>query len=272
MATENGEGISNSPYIFDNAGEQTPQRFSALETLYDPWTIQHLEVCGVTAGWHCLEVGAGSGSIAQWLCGRVGPTGHILVTDIDIRFLEPLTGPTLEVQRHDIVSDALPEATFDLVHTRLVLQHLPGRAQALRKMVSALKPGGWLVIEDFDWISMVPATATVVPLYSKVQNALHRLMAERGTDGFYGRQLWGLLRAQGLVEVEAEGRVCMYQGSSPGAQLVLAGVEQVCDALLRSGWVTEQEIDACRVLLADPDFAVMSPVMMTAWGRQPTPY
>lgn len=243
MGAENREEISDSPYTFDNASEQTPRRFSALEALYDPWTIQHLEARGVREGWHCLEVGGGLGPIARWLSGRVGSTGHVLVTDIDTRFLEPFAGPTLEVQRHDIVADALPEAAFDLVHTRLVLQHLPGREQALRKMVSALKPGGWVVIEDFDWISMVPATTAAVPVYSNVQNAVWRLMTERGTDGFYGRQLWGRLRALGLIEVEAEGRVCMYQGSSPGAQL----------------------------LLANPDFVLMSPIMMTSWGYRPAP-
>lgn len=271
MATENREGSSRSPYTFENASEQTPRRFSALEALYDPWTIQHLDARGVTEGWHCLEVGGGSGSIAQRLCGRVGPTGHVLVTDIDTRFLDLLAGPRLSVQRHDIVVDTLPEAAFDLVHARLVLQHLPGREQALRKMVTALKPGGWIVIEDFDWIAMVPATATAMPVYSNVQNAVWHLMTQRGTDGFYGRQLWGRLRTQGLLEVEAEGRVCMYQGRSPGAQLLLAAVEQVRETLLRSGSVTEQEIDAYRELLADPDFALLSPVMMTSWGQRPAP-
>jgi SAM-dependent methyltransferase len=193
------------------------------------------------------------------------------VTDIDTRFLEPFAGPRLSVQRHDIGADELPEAAFDLVHTRLVLQHLPGRERALRKMVRALKPGGWIVLEDFDWIAMVPATASAVPVYSNVQNAVWRLMTERGTDGYYGRQLWGRLRALGLLEVEAEGRVCMYQGSSPGAQLLLAAVEQMREILLRSGWVTEQEIDEYRELLADPDFVLMSPVMMTSWGYRSAP-
>jgi SAM-dependent methyltransferase len=191
------------------------------------------------------------------------------VTDIDTRFLDRLAGPRLAVQRHDIVADPLPEAAFDLVHVRLVLHHLPGREQALRKMVRALKPGGWIVIEEFDWISVVPATATAVPVYSHVQTAVWQLMTARGTDGFYGRQLWGRLRAHGLSDVAVEGRVCMYQGRSPGAELLLAAVEQVRETLLRTGSVTAHEIDAYRDLLADPDFALMSGVLMTAWGQRP---
>jgi SAM-dependent methyltransferase len=48
------------------------------------------------------------------------------------------------------VADPLPARSFDLIHERLVLFHVPAREQALERMVSALKPGGWIVIEAFD--------------------------------------------------------------------------------------------------------------------------
>ena len=139
-----------SQYIFDNAAPQTAQRFSSLETLYDPATIRRFEALEVGEGWNCLEVGGGSGSIAAWLARKVGPTGHVLVTDIDPRYLEPVAAlgySQLEIQRHDISSDPLPEGAYDLVHVRLVLVHVPTREQALAKMLVALKPGGCLVVE-----------------------------------------------------------------------------------------------------------------------------
>ena len=55
-------------YIFDNAVErETEQRFGSLAALYDGRTIRFLEATGVGAGWRCLEIGAGGGSIAAWL-------------------------------------------------------------------------------------------------------------------------------------------------------------------------------------------------------------
>ena len=106
-------------------------------------------------------MGAGAGSIAAWLCQRVGATGHVLATDLDTRFLDALDAPTLEVRRHDITTDALPEGAFDLIHIRAVLEHLPppARAAALGRMVAALKPGGWLLAESGDYVSWTPATA-----------------------------------------------------------------------------------------------------------------
>ena len=50
-----------SNYIFENAGQPTSQRFTSLETLYDPWTTHHLEATGIGPGWQCWEVGGGGG-------------------------------------------------------------------------------------------------------------------------------------------------------------------------------------------------------------------
>ena len=106
-------------------------------------------------GWRCLEVGGGGGSIARWLCQQVGAQGQVVATDIDTRFLDELDLPNLEVLRHDAVNDALPEAAFDLVHARAVLCHLAGRDEVLSKLVTALRPGGWLLLEEADCYAQV---------------------------------------------------------------------------------------------------------------------
>ncbi len=81
----------------------------------------------------CLEVGAGSGTVAVWLAepafapsldrGQV----QVLATDVDMRFLERLKRPGLATMRHDVVTDQPPAAGCDLVHARFVLEHLPER-------------------------------------------------------------------------------------------------------------------------------------------------
>jgi SAM-dependent methyltransferase len=87
---------------------------------------------------------SGGGSIGRWLAERVGAAGWVTVTDIDPVWLAQAAVENLDVMRHDIAVDPLREWVFDLVHARLVLMY------ALRRMVSALKPGGWLFVEDFD--------------------------------------------------------------------------------------------------------------------------
>src|SRR5258708_39481166 len=97
-----------STYIFGNAGQPTSQRFSSLETLYDPWTIRHLETTGIGPGWQCWEVGAGGGADARGLGERCGPTGHVPVTDIDPRVLRESAGrchPHISIPPSDIGSE-----------------------------------------------------------------------------------------------------------------------------------------------------------------------
>jgi SAM-dependent methyltransferase len=257
-------------YVFDNAGAQAGARFSALGALFDPGTIRHLTDLGVAKGWHCLEVGAGGGSIASWLCDRVGAAGHAVATDIDPRFLAAADRPNLEVRRHDIAAEPLPEAAFDLVHARLVLVHLPERETALQRMASALKPGGWLLAEEFDSLSMRPDPA-IAPgeVVLKTFDAMQRLMTERGVDLRYGRLLPGRLQAHGLVDVGAEGRLFMMRGGSPGAALCRANFEQLRDAMLESGLVTGEQVDADLRNLEDPHFRAPSQIMWAVWGRRP---
>src|SRR5215469_14907004 len=111
-------------YVFDNRDELAQMRYRELSVLYDAQTTRHLEQCGIKEGWSCLEIGGGGGSIAAWLCKRVGNNGYVLATDIEPRFLHRLPFANLEVRRHDIRYEGLPKEEFDLVHARLVLMHL----------------------------------------------------------------------------------------------------------------------------------------------------
>ena len=74
-------------YVFDNAGRTAEGRYRELSRVYDENTIRHIEQRGIDRGWSCLEIGGGGGSIASWLCARVGVRGRVLATDLDPLFL-----------------------------------------------------------------------------------------------------------------------------------------------------------------------------------------
>jgi len=268
VANESSSAHGN--YLLANGGRETPQRFAALSELFDPGTICHLEKCGVSVGWQCLEVGGGGGSIANWLADRVGPTGHVLATDIDPRFLEMVKNPNLEVRCHNITSDPLPEAGFDLVHTRLVLLHLPEREQALTRMISALKPGGWLVIEEYDSASM-PPDPSVSPgeVLLRTHVAMMRLFEDGGVNRRYGRLLFGCLRAHGLTNVGAEARAFMLQCGSSGVSMLRANYEQLRATMIDGNYITLRQFEEDLARLDDPDFMMPSGILWSAWGRHP---
>lgn len=258
----------SSGYLLDNAGSETPARFAALSALYDAGTIRCFEELRVRDGWHCLEVGGGGGSIAEWLAERVGPRGHVLVTDIDPRFLGT-TRSNLQIQLHDIMHDPLPEKAFDMVHARLVLMHLPGREKALQRMIAALKPGGWLVDEEFDSVSLTadPGLGSG-EVALKTQVAFSNHLANGGSDRRFGRLLYSLLRRHGLVDVSAEAKMSMWESGSAGVSLRRATYKQARSQMIAAGYLTEQEFEQDMLRLNDPDFLMPSPLMWTAWGRR----
>jgi SAM-dependent methyltransferase len=244
-------------------------RFAALSSLFDGNTRLRLLECGLATGWQCLEVGGGNGSIAGWMGGQVGATGRVVVTDVDTRFLDALPRGNLEVLRHDITRDPMPERTFDLVHARMILIHLPERDEVLKRLAAVLKPGGWLVCEEFDGVS---AAADAVESFGEValktHAAMHRLNADRLVDGQFGRRLLGRLRGLGLAEVGAEAKMSMVRSGSTMTTLLRASYELRRDAMIGAGYITAREFDADLARMEADDFMMPSPIMWTAWGRR----
>ena len=141
----------------------------------------------------------------------------------------------------------------------------------LARLVSALKPGGWLVDEEFDSVSLLP-DPTVSPgeVSLTTQLAVMRMLGDRGVERRFGRLLYGRLRAHGLEEVGAEGRLLMWRGGTSDVSLMRTNFKQLRGALRDGLYVTEQEFNQDFAQLDDAEFMTPSPIMWTAWGRRPT--
>jgi SAM-dependent methyltransferase len=258
-------------YVLDNTAAEAERRFASLESCYDPVTIRQLEEIGVSTGWRCLEVGGGGGSIARWLADRTGPAGEVVVTDINPRWLDA-DRPNIEMRRHDIVADELEPGAFELAHERLVLIHLPERRQALKRMIGALKPGGWLLIEDFDrtWLPLTPIChPTDAGLFMKVMDAFDQILVAAGVELDFGRRLCSMLRQQGLSDIQVEAHTQICPGGSPGCRLHRSNIEQLEDRVADVGQITHDEIERFYHLIDDPSFSVNSYMLVSARGRRP---
>ncbi|MGW2571674.1 class I SAM-dependent methyltransferase [Streptomyces sp. NPDC001537] len=262
-----------SCYLFDNTAAQTVGRFSVLETCYDRVSRSRLELTGLAAGWKCLEVGGGSASLGDWLGERVGPRGQVTVTDLEPRWAASDPRPAhVRLLRHDIVRDPLPGDGYDLVHARLVLLHLPERHQVLRRLVQALRPGGWLLLEEFDcgWTPVLSAPhAEAAGLFEKVHTTLLELLQHSGADPLWGRRVLGAMAKAGLTGLRATTYAETWSGGGTGIALHLYNVDQVADRLAGAG-ITDAELTAFRALLKDPAFVVNSYPLISAQGRRPS--
>lgn len=257
-------------YAFENGWYQARERLAAMEALYDPVTCRHLDALGVAPGWSCLEVGAGGGSIATWLGARVGPFGAVLATDIDPRFLDALAAPNVQVQRHDITLEDLPAGQFDLVHCRHLLAHLLEPDRALGRLVAALKPGGWLLVEESDFASRVAdLPMDDASLMERCWDAWEQHIRSRGMDPTYGRRLYRAVSAQCLCALGSSGSVWVVQGGTPEARVQRLSFAQLRDGLLATERVTEGELERFLALQDDPEAIWLGPALISVWGRKP---
>jgi SAM-dependent methyltransferase len=236
-----------------------------LEEYHDPLSVGQLDAIGVEEGWRCLDVGAGAGSVTRMLAERVGSTGSVLAVDLDTSLIDGLASDRVQVRRHDLLSDQMPEDEFDLVHARLLLMFLSPRLGALQRLVAAARPGGWVasIAPDFTTVTLSPTTLAWRRVWSQFLDAA---MAG-GWDPGYGARLSGDLRAAGLVEIHADHVTRCYPGGSLLARLLSLTVERLRDPMVRAG-ADSGEIDEARRLLEAPTSTVTSPMTCVARGRR----
>jgi SAM-dependent methyltransferase len=257
----------STSYMPDHSWGDERARLAAIAGVYDKGTVRILDEIGVGPGWSCLEVGAGHGSVAEWLAARVGPTGDVLAVDLDARFLAE--SHVLRVRTHDITTGAPEPGAFDLAHARLVIEWIADREAALRAMVDALKPGGWLCVEDFD-VDIAAIGATPGPMRAKAIAAMNGLAAAVGAELTFGRRLLPVVEALGLVDIDVDARTTVHHGGPDGGmEFERLTVAQFGQAFVGAGLLTADELTAVYADLDDPAVIAYAPLMVAVWGRKP---
>ena len=254
-------------YFFNRSKlKDIPRRLVALEEGYDPSTVSRLEDLGVGRGWSCLEIGAGAGSITRWLSRRVGTGGEVVAADLDTSFLDVFDAGNVEIRQLDLRSDSLPENRFDLIHTRFVLGHIPERAEILDKLVGALRPGGWLLLEELDSFAW---GALDSGLHPEVVLAGLAVLEKQGFAPRWGREMPALLRDRGLVNISAVGEAPIVEGGSP----VLEWLRLTFDQMMNHGLAFDVpgggSYEEWRRLTDDPDQWLTGVPIVAARGQRP---
>lgn len=139
-------------------------------------------------------------------------------------------------------------------------------------MAKALRPGGWLVLEDAD---PAPLQPLICPdEYGPEQEPANRLrrgfralLQQRGAVLEYGRKLPRLLRGAGPADVEAD--ACFPITSPACTVLEEATVHQARDKLVAEGPTTDEEIDRHLADIAAGGLDLATSPMISYWGRRP---
>lgn len=155
------------------------------------WKRVAVERTGARPGQRILDLAGGTGDLAARLARLVGPTGEVVIGDINASMLrvgrERLLDRGIAANVRFVQADAedlpFPDQSFDCITIAFGLRNVTDKQQALESMFRTLKPGGRLLVLEFSKPSL-PGLAPLYDLYSfRVLPLMGRLIA-RDADSY----------------------------------------------------------------------------------------
>jgi len=233
-----------------------------FERKYDPTTVEVIEALAPHTDWRCLELGAGAGSIARWLAARV-PHGSVVAVDLDTRHLT--ASGNLAVLKADVMTEEFAPGSFDLIHARALLEHLPERDLLFDRMIGWLAPGGWLVVEDFYYLP--PADSPNEVSRALVEGYVRRL-EEQSANMRWARGMPATLARRGLAEVRAKVVPAGPGQTAADDELIGLRMRQEGHVLVERGLVDAGQLNSFVGSLGHPGSWDVTALSISAWGRR----
>jgi ubiquinone/menaquinone biosynthesis C-methylase UbiE len=286
--TTTTQGSVNGGEAPDRAGrggyalERTPREYERLRTqarFWEPATRRVLDAIGVTPGMRCLDVGCGPGEGLRLLAEHVGPEGSVTGIDND-----PAVGQeaaayvraTTATQVHVVTADFRdlaepPTASCDLVTVRLVLTHVPDPVAALRHLYGWVRPGGALLVQDYDMrsLDMWPP----IPHWHEVVRVVGGTIEALGGDPRCGVKLPLHFTAAGLGGPDGVDVSSVLAPAADTEAICETGYRSILPAALRLGLVTEERSQEVLAQLSataeDRHRLVLFPHLVSCWTRKP---
>jgi ubiquinone/menaquinone biosynthesis C-methylase UbiE len=230
---------------------------------------------GVGAGMRCIDLGCGGGEVTFEIARLVAPEGAVIGVDMDevklalAREAAAERGITNVEFRALNVNEWDEPATYDVVFSRFLLQHLSQPVALLRRMWVAVRPGGVIIVEDadFDGWCYHPANEGFDFFLRTYREVIRRW----GGDHATGRKLYAYFLDAGIPDAHVD-LVTPLHLADEGKTLPLSTLEATAAAVLAEGLASEDELTAAReslaALTADPHSLIAGPRVFQVWARR----
>ena len=233
---------------------------------------------GVQEGSRAIDLGCGPQGVLDLLSERVGATGHVTGVERSReslatarRFVADRALQNVTLLEGDATATRLPEASFDLVHARLVLVNVPHVEAVVREMVRLARPGGVVANHEADYLPHRCDPA--LRAWDRLFEVFREYSAAGGIDLFVGRRTHRLFREAGLTDIEVIPLIHVYPKGHNRRTIFYQFLENVRDRILEQELIAESEF--CELMaelkehLDKPDTLVISHLFFQVWGRKP---
>ncbi len=232
------EIIRQNNYLYKNNLKYTAKRLEYLERIEDPYTFELISKLKLKKGSVCLELGAGKGSVDNHLCNIVGQKGLVHAVDIDTRFLRRYSKSQLLIVEKNIEDIELKNNRYDFIHSRHVLFHNKRYKEILDTLYRSLKPNGWILIEESDfliWSAIKAKKNEDIKLFNIVIEKIFNLYTSKGLDIACGTGCYKRLSNFKAKELISNSRCRIVQDKSDKAKFHRITMEQLKPSLLGKG-------------------------------------
>jgi demethylmenaquinone methyltransferase/2-methoxy-6-polyprenyl-1,4-benzoquinol methylase len=199
--------------------------------MHRAWKRFTIAASGVRPGARVLDVAGGTADLARLFAARVGPTGSVVLTDINGAMLAAgrdrmlNEGRLMPAVQCNAESLPFPAASFDCVSIAFGLRNVTRKEVALAEMRRVLRPGGVALILEFSrvWAPLKPAydwySFNVLPRLGQVvanDAASYRYLAESIRVHPDQQELGAMMKTTGFERVEwfnlSAGVVALHRG------------------------------------------------------------
>ena len=180
--------------VFDSVADKYDLMNDAMSLgVHRLWKRFAIERSGARPGQRILDLAGGTGDLAARLSRIVGPTGEVVIGDINAAMLNVGRERLLDqgiagnVRFAQLNAEALPfpENSFDCITIGFGLRNVTDKQKALDSMYRTLKPGGRALVLEFSK-PVLPGLQQVYDLYSfKLLPMMGRLIASDASSYRY---------------------------------------------------------------------------------------
>ena len=257
---------SQSPQYLHGTSPEEQRRLALMNDLLNQASIAEMHLRG---GEKIIDFGCATGRMSLAMARAAGTGARVVGIEISTEQIAEARryaatvpeGARFDIRQGNALAPPLRDnewGTFDVVHSRFLLEHLADPLAAVRVMARAVRPGGRVILadDDHDLLRLSPEP----PGFTRLWDAYVKAFGRGGLDPYIGRKLVALLHAAGLKPVRS---TMIFFGGGAGEARLRMSVDNLV-GILRGA--RERILETGMVSAAEFENTV---VETDSWGNRP---
>lgn len=253
------------------------ERLEFQNKVWKKVTDDFLDKTGLSKGWKCMDVGSGPGYVSMDLRERIGDSGELTVIEPSEFYItyfknycDKLNWKNIKFINENFEDVNTGDELFDLIYLRWVIDFVPEPEKYLLKLLSCLKKGGIIAVQDYAYegITFFPIGGALDNLADAVRN----YWRAGGGDPHFTLKIPSIFRKNKIELIDFSPIIKAVGPESGVYEWANKFLSVHINLMKEKNVISEQE---CEDMLKDwknhknnPDSVFLTPVIMNVIGKK----